>query len=447
MEPIASPQSRLSDTTTLTVPDESVMVSLRERLGVTQVKAPPLISAKSGLTNLTYESIHGSLLREYIEQWLHRGCAPIAFDKRLAEIRMDPGVRVSSESDLIDAGYLVASAETGPDMNKVEPSSKAIAWMWRNGRSRNGLSSLAKRAEPSVDGALVYIQAQTALLAVVERFQRSKVLGIEAIANLLMWSKEGTTFWLKRSLDDGVIAPNQSRSGVVLTPAGIDRLKGVEQLGAQGVRVEKGARVVVDHEAVKSTIAHVVAGLMAALSLPQGVSAREIGVALNLSEHFLRGCGILDDMVARGVLTARKVGVDRHHPELGRLKASTMLYRVADAAFTPDVNKVSLDEAISFIAASLRTHAPSGDQYTNPKTGFSIATLKEVIAEFKGDWFAQSDLRNKVEERSLLPKQSDHLQAAIKFLVAACFLESRTVKSGPSGRRAFHYRVKGGPSV
>lgn len=447
MEPVASPQSRLSGATALTVPDESVMVSLRERLGVKQVKAPPAIEAKSELANLTYESIHGSLIREYIEQWLHRGCVPIVFKKLLAEIRMDPGVRASTESELFAAGYLVASAETGPDMNKVEPTSKAIAWMWTNGRSRNGLSPLARRAEPSVDGALVYLQAQTALLAVVERFQSSKVLGIEAIASLLMWSREGTTFWLKRSLDDRLLAPNQSRSGVVLTPVASDRLKGVEQLGAQGVRVEKGARVVVDHEAVKSTMPHVVAGLMRALSLPHGVSAREIGVALNLSEHFLRGGKILDDMVARGVLVASRVGIDRHHPELGRLKASTMLYRVADSAFAPDMSKVSLDEAISYIEASLRTHAPSGDQYTNPKTGFSIARVKELIAEFEGDWFSQSDLRGKVVDRALFPKQSDHLHAAIKFLVATCFLEVRTARSGPSARRAFQYRVKGVPSA
>lgn len=441
MEPIASPQSRLSDPTNLTVPDESVMVSLRERLGVKRVNAPPPIAAKRELTNFTYESIHGSLIREYIEQWLRKGCVPIAFENRQAEIRIDSGVRAATERELLAAGYLLPAAETGPDMNKVEPSTKAIAWMWPKGRSRNGLSALAKRAEPSVDGSLMYHEAQTALLAVVDRFQNSRVMGIEAIANLLMWSREGTTCWLKRSLEDGLIAPNQNRSGVVLTRQAIVRLKDLEQVRVGRGAVESPSRMAIDHEAIKSDMPHVVAGLMRAVPLSLGVAAREIGAALGLSEHFLRGSKILEAMVEQGVLTANRIGVDRHHPELGRFKSSTILYRVTDSAFVPDLTKVSIDAAVSLIAASLTAHAPSGEQYTNPKTGFTVEKLKEVLAVFGATWFSQTQVRPLLLERNLLPKQSDHLQRVLKFLVDSRFLEVRDANAGGRGRRAFEYRA------
>jgi hypothetical protein len=313
--------------------------------------------------------------------------------------------------------------------------------MWQNGRSRNGLSALTKRAESSVDGVLVYQEAQTALLAVVDRFQNSRVMGIEAIANLLLWSKESTTFWLRRSLDDGLIAPNQSRTGVVLTPQAIDRLKILERAAAERGSGEKSSRMVIDHDAVKSTIPHVVAGLMRALDLSQGVCAREIGVALGLSEHFLRGSQILDFMVEQGVLTAKKVGVDRHHAELGRFKSPTILYTVADPAFIPDLSKVSVDEAVSFIAASLKENAPSGAQFTNPTTGFSVEKVKEVLAVFGATWFSQTQVRPLLVERHLLPKQTDHLQRVLKFLVDSRFLEVRDANAGGRGRRAFEYRA------
>lgn len=441
MEPTASSLARLPDTRNLTVPDESVMVSLRERLGVKQVQATPTITARSVLSNLTYESIHGSLIREYIEQWLHEGCVPIAFKRRHAEFRIDPSARASTERELIATGYIVSAAESGPDMNKVEPSSKAIAWMWQNGRSRNGLSALAKRAEPSVDGSLVYQEAQTALLAVVHRFQKSKVLGIETIANLLMWSREGTTFWLKKSLEDRLIAPNESRSGVVLTQKAIDRLQSLKQSAAESVPSPKSSRLVVDHQVVKSKIPHVVAGLMRAVPLSLGVAAREIGAALGLSEHFLRGSKILEAMVEQGVLTASRVGVDRHHRELGRFKSSTILYRVTDSAFVPDLTKVSIDAAVSLIAASLTAHAPSGEQYTNPKTGFSVEKVKEVIGALGGAWFSQAQVRTILFERYLSPKQSDHLQRVLQFLVASHFLEFRDANVGGQGRRSFEYRA------
>ena len=89
----------------------------------------------------------------------------------------------------------------------------------------------------------------------------------------------------------------------------------------------------------------------------------------------------------QGVLTASRVGVDRHHRELGRFKSSTILYRVTDSAFVPDLTKVSIDAAVSLIAASLTAPAPSGEQYTNPTTGFSVEKVKEVIGALGGRGF------------------------------------------------------------
>lgn len=441
MEPAASQTPRLSTTASLQVPDESVMASLQERLGVKRLQSPPPSSAQRTLAPFTPESLHGSLLREFIEQWIQNGCIPVAFEARKAEIRIDPVVRVATERELVAAGYLLSSSESEPGATKVEPSTTAISWMWSSTRTRSSLSALAKLAQPSVDGSVLYKDAQAALLAVVHRFQSSTVLGLEALAHLLQWSKEGTTTWLKKALADQYIRPNEGRTGVVITPLGEERLKALKVLGGEGASTRVARRGPIDHEEVKSRIPHVVAGLMQALRLFQGVSAREIGSALGLTEHFLRSSGILDDLVACRVLKKTLHGIDRFDPELRRLKATTMLYQVSDPKFAPDLTRAPLDETIKLITNSMEASSPSGKRLADPSTGFSIQKMKELIAEFRGDWFTQAELRSKLASRSQLPSDLMDLQRTLHFLVRASFLEQRDTRTSEFGRRKLAYRV------
>lgn len=426
----------------LIAPQNSEMIRLQHRVGVVHAKAEPRTTAsRSSQMPLTLESIQGALLREYIEQWLRNKCEPVIFSARASEVQIPSSSRSLAERTLISEGYLIEGPTTNTQQT-IEPSSKAIRWMWGTPRMRSSLSRLANLSEPSADGSMLYRNARHAILAVIEHFQKSMKLDVPSLSQLLKWTDLGTQTWLKKASALSEIQLNPQQNGVILSPTGARALQDLEPNSPMTSDSETKGRKEIDHDELKRKIPHVIAGLVKRTGFSHGISCNEIGSALGVSAHFLRGSGILDSLVNAGTIARKRTQNNPYDSELGRFKAVTMLYSIPIPTFTPDTEGLPLPDIAAAMKRAAESNRPTGEQFADARTGYSVDNVKKVIAAFSGKRFTQAELRIKLAERDLLPKQADILQRTLKFLEKSGFLESHATKAREWGSRRISYSEK-----
>jgi DNA-binding Lrp family transcriptional regulator len=425
-------------TSSLAIPFDSEMIRLHHQLGVVHLKGPPVSSERLHQTPVALELLEGSLLREYIEQWIRNKCEPVAFSSRAFEIQITPTSRAIAEKTLISAGYLLQAPSSDPH-TKFEPTSKAIEWMWQTPRIRSSLSGLVGSAESSADGSILYRDARHAILAVISRFEHVMILNTTSLSSLLNWSTQATQAWLKKTIGTAEIQLNSEKNGVALSPSGHQALQALGLQSTEVTPAEPKSRKKLDHEDLRKKIPHVIAGLVQLTGFTKGISCHEIASALGIPRDSLRGSRILESLVAEGVLARTSVRLNPHDSELCRFKAESVLFVVIAPHSVPETSKLQLETVAAQMKLAAEKNRPTGEQFSDPKTGYCIEAVKSTIAEFRGEPFSQSDLRQKLIAKNIYTGRDNILQRTVVFLESTGFLTSHSTKRNSWSNRHFTY--------